>query len=143
MRFTWLPRPVIFLWTMFLGSAALWQLQTRNPERYNVRVILNLGQRSVVILGALTLIGMLWLFLDSWEQQIARKPKRGLVELTRIDRFYGGIVIVRTLPRRVWDAASEGDRLIKRSRSLTATLQQRSRGTSRDLVGEPSDSSPE
>ncbi len=143
MRFAWLPRPYIFLWLLFLSSAALWQLQTRNPERFNLHVILNLGQRSVAILLVLLVAGTLWVLFDSWEQQIMKKPRPRVVELARIDRFYGGTVIVRTLPRKVWDAASEGDRLLKRPGTLFAPLEYRNRDDTRVAVGLPDQPTPE
>ena len=128
---------------MFLCSGTLWQLQTRNPEKFNIHVIVNLGQRSLAILAGLVVLGTIWVVFDSWEQQIIRKPKPRLVELTRIDRFYGGIVFVRKLPRRVWDAAAEGDRLIKRSGTFFAILEQRNRGLPRASVGDRAPSIPE
>ena len=122
MRYAWFPRPYMSVWLMFLASAALWQLQTANPERFNIYVIVNLGQRMTGMLGGLTVLGTVWLLFDSWEQQIVKKTRSTYVELARIDRFYGGIVYVRRVPKRVWAEASAGDLLIKRPWTIYAEL---------------------
>jgi hypothetical protein len=112
---------------MLLGCGVLWQLQLREPERFNVNAIANLGERMGVMLIGLVVLGTIWLIFDSWEQQIVKKTKPRLVELTRIDRFYGGVVCVRKLPVRVWNEAVEGDRLIKHPWTIYAMLEHRQR----------------
>lgn len=121
MRFACLPGPYVGTWALFLFGAGLRFLQEGDPERfgqYGEVVITDLGQRLTTICGIAVFFSTLWLAHTSWERAIRRKRKRPLVELTQVEQFYGGAVFVRRIPRRVWDVADDGDRLIKPKWSL-------------------------
>jgi len=121
------PRPLKILWFLFALSGAGWYLQTTNPERFNLPLIVNLGQRLTIGFAILALIGTVWFLANSWELQIQAKGKRPRVDVSLIERHYGGTVFERRLPRRIWDAAHEGDRLVKEPWSLVVRLQPSSR----------------
>ncbi len=121
MRFAYLPGSYVGTWALFLFGAGLRFLQEGDPERfgqYREVVITDLGQRLTTICGLVVFFSTLWLAHTSWERAIRQKRKRPLVELTQVEQFYGGAVFVRKIPRRVWDAAADGDRLVKPKWSL-------------------------
>jgi hypothetical protein len=116
MRYAWLPAPYLALWVTFLLGVVLRFLQARDPEeydRYHGLGITDLGHRLTMTCGPLLFFATLWIAHVSWERVIRQKRKRPHVELTQVEQFYGGAVFVRKIPRRVWNAAGEGDRLIK------------------------------
>jgi hypothetical protein len=127
MAYLTFPRPLKALWFLFVVSIIGWYLQTTNPERFNLPLIVNLGQRLTVGFGVIAFVGTVWFLAVSWEQQIRKKGKRPRVDVSLIERHYGGTVFERRLPRRVWDAAHEGDRLVKERWSFVVRLQTRQR----------------
>ncbi len=128
MRYASLPAPYLGIWFPFLFGVVLRFLQNHDPEKYShfgeLRVP-DLGRRLTEMCGPILFFATLWVAYSSWERVIWRKRKRPHVELTQVGRVYGGAVFVRKVPRRVWTAANEGDRLIKAKWSLFVRHQPR------------------
>lgn len=129
MSFMTFPRSLKALWLALAVSGVGWYLQIADPERFNLQVVRGLGSRLTFGLGAFAFIGTVWFLANSWELQIRQKGKRPRVDVSLIERHYGGTVFERRLPRRVWDAAREGDRLTKDRWSFVVRLQSRPRQT--------------
>lgn len=121
------PRSLKVLWMLALLSGIFWYLQATEPERYNLPLVIHLGHRLTIIFVFLAFVGTIGFMANSWEQHIHRKGKRPRVEVSLVERYYGGTIFERRLPRRVWDVAQEGDRLVKERWSLVVRLQPRHR----------------
>lgn len=121
------PRPLKVLWLLTGLSGVFWYLQTREPERYNLPLVVNLGHRLTIGFAFLAFVGTIGYMANSWEQQIHKKGKRPRVDVSLVERHYGGTVFERRLPRRIWDVAQEGDRLVKERWSLRVRLRPRHR----------------
>ena len=129
MRYVWFPRVYAALWLLFLLSLGLYGLQVKKPQKYNRGEWTQLGQRMTMASGILLIGATLYVFGYSWEQQIVAKRKCPEVELVQRERSYGGTVFVRRLPRRIWKAVEEGDRLKKPAWSIVVRVEQRRRRT--------------
>jgi hypothetical protein len=103
---------------VLLLAAAAWRVQVLDPEKFNKGMVVNAGERVTILFAVLVGLTTVWLVTTSWEQHIHRKTRRPFAELSLVERFYGGTVFVRRLPRRVWNAAQNGDRLVKPAGSL-------------------------
>ncbi|GIX06673.1 MAG: hypothetical protein KatS3mg115_1076 [Candidatus Poribacteria bacterium] len=130
MRYVWFPRAYALLWLVFLLSVGLHGLQIKKPEQYNKPAIAGLGKRLTLASGAILVVSTLFVFGYSWEQQVVRKGKPPYVELVQRERAYGGTVIERRVPRRIWNALSEGDRLRKPAWSIVVQVERRAQRTS-------------
>lgn len=137
MKYLWFPRwyqAVCLLLILNLSSLAYHRRNEFAAHAANTAVEVRpitdyFTFRAAIVLAVVVVIGLIWGIVGGWSQQIVRKTRRPGVDVTNVDRAYGGTVVGSRVPGRVWDTAGEGDMLVKPAGSLFVRLEPRRRAT--------------